>query len=133
MNLQPVVVHGDTEKLRVIIDNLVSNAVKFSPERGEIEMSLNLDQGEACLDVQDEGPGIAQAEREKIFDARFKGALQVDAAVAGSGLGLAIAREFALAHGGTVKLLERPPRKTMAGRGSHFQLRLPGATLTDNT
>lgn len=133
MNLLPVVVHGDTEKLRVIIDNLVSNAVKFSPERGEIEMSLHLDQGEACLDVQDEGPGIAQMEREKIFDARFKGTLQVEAAVAGSGLGLAIAREFALAHGGTVKLLDRPPRKTMAGRGSHFQLRLPGATLTDHT
>jgi two-component system sensor histidine kinase GlrK len=109
------------EKVRTIVDNLVSNAVKYSPRSAPIVVSLAVDGGYAVLDVIDRGPGIDPQERERIFDSFYQGAAPVDGRVKGSGLGLAIAREYALAHGGRIEVRDRADGE----RGAHFRLSLP--------
>ena len=105
--LAPAVVIGDGEKIRTVVDNLLSNAIKYSPRSGVIEITLAVDNGFAVLDVSDHGPGIAPAERERVFESFYSGTAPPDGKVKGSGLGLAIAREYALAHGGRVEVLDR--------------------------
>lgn len=117
-DLQQVRVDGDAEKLRVVIDNLVTNAIKFSPRNGLIRVLVGDQRGQAVLDVIDEGPGVADTEREEIFDAFFRGT-RTREGVEGSGLGLAIAREYVLAHHGEIKVLGE------AGGGGHFRVTLP--------
>ena len=119
--LAPVVVTGDAEKIRTVVDNLVSNAIKYSPRSGVIELTANAQDGFAVLDVVDAGPGIAPAERERVFDSFYSGKAPVDGKVKGSGLGLAIAREFALAQSGRIEVLDRADGK----RGVRFRLWLP--------
>ena len=121
--LAPAAVIGDTEKIRTIVDNFLSNAIKYSPRSGVIEIVLAVDNGFAVLDVADHGPGIAPAERDRVFESFYSGIAPPDGKVKGSGLGLAIAREYALAHGGRVEVLDRRD----GGRGVRFRLRLPVA------
>jgi signal transduction histidine kinase len=97
-----------------IITNLLSNAFRWTPDGGRIELGLTQDNGAVAVSVVDSGPGITQEERERIFrpfwsrDGR------------GTGLGLAIAHELAQALGGRIEL------ETEVGRGSKFELVLPG-------
>ena len=121
--LAPAVVVGDTERIRTVVDNLMSNAIKYSPRSGVIEIRLTVDNGFALLDVADQGPGIAPAERERVFETFYSGKAPVDGKVKGTGLGLAIAREYAIAHGGRIEVLERED----GARGVRFRLRLPVA------
>jgi len=122
--LEPALVVGDAVKLRTIVDNLVSNAVKYSPRSASIVVALGTERGFAVLDVVDCGPGIDRQERERIFDSFYQGAPPVDGRVKGSGLGLAIAREYALAHGGRIEVRDRADHEP----GAHFRLWLPLAT-----
>ena len=119
--LSPTVVIGDGEKIRSIVDNLMSNAIKYSPRSGTITLELALDGEYAVLDVIDQGPGIDLTERERIFDSFYQGKSVPQGRVKGSGLGLAIAREHALAHGGRIEVVARPDGR----RGAHFRLWLP--------
>jgi two-component system sensor histidine kinase GlrK len=119
--LEPAIVTGDAERLRTIVDNLVSNAIKFSPRSGTIRATLRARDGIAMLEVADEGPGVPAAERERVFDSFFQGSPPAEGRVKGSGLGLAIAREYALAHGGRVEVVDRPD----GARGACFRLVLP--------
>ena len=104
-NLERCVVTADAERLRVIIDNLFTNALKFSPHGGEIELRLLVTQDSAVFEIQDQGPGVSEADRGKIFDAFFQGAQQSTKPYGGSGLGLAIARDYAIAGGGELTLV----------------------------
>ena len=119
--LKPALVVGDGEKLRTIVDNLVSNAIKYSPRSGTIALNLAIADGFAVLDVIDEGHGVDPEERQQIFDSFYQGRPPAEGRVKGSGLGLAIAREYALAHGGRIEALERADGR----RGAHFRLWLP--------
>jgi two-component system sensor histidine kinase GlrK len=112
---------ADENKLEVILDNLISNAVKFSPPFGEIMITAHARDSEVVLDVTDEGPGVAMSERERVFDPFYQGKARSDAAVKGTGLGLAIVREYVVAHGGKVEIIDS------RGIGAHFQVRLPAA------
>jgi two-component system sensor histidine kinase GlrK len=116
-----LVVMGDVEKIRTMIDNLMTNAIKYSPRSGTIELTVRTHDGFAQLDVADHGPGIAAAERERVFDSFYSGKAPVDGKVKGSGLGLAIAREYALAQGGRIEVLDRSD----GGKGVCFRLTLP--------
>ena len=126
VHLNPVVVVGDTEKLRTVIDNLVSNAIKYSPRAGKIAITLVPHAGYAELEVVDEGPGIPPADRDRVFESFYTGKPPADGKVKGSGLGLAIAREYALAHGGRIEALDRADGQ----RGARFRLFLPLAAGT---
>ncbi|MFO1414659.1 MAG: HAMP domain-containing sensor histidine kinase [Burkholderiales bacterium] len=123
-NLAPTVVAGDLEKVRTIVDNLVSNAIKYSPRSGAIEIALFERDGFAVLEVADHGPGIGPEERDKVFDSFYSGKAPVDGKVKGTGLGLAIAREYALAQAGRIEILDRPD----GGRGVRFRVWLPLAS-----
>ncbi len=119
--LAPLVVVGDGEKIRTVVDNLMSNAIKYSPRSGAIELDLAEQDGFAVLDVSDHGPGIAPAERDRVFDSFYSGKAPVDGKVKGSGLGLAIARDYALAQSGRIEVLDRRDGQ----RGVRFRLWLP--------
>jgi len=123
-DLKPAQVIGDGDKIRTIVDNLVSNAIKYSPRSGAIGIDLRTEDGYAVLDVVDEGHGVDPGDRQKIFESFYQGKPPVEGRVKGSGLGLAIAREYALAHGGRIEVLDRSDGR----RGARFRLMLPAAT-----
>jgi two-component system sensor histidine kinase GlrK len=118
--LEPATLQADAGKLRVVVDNLVSNAIKFSPREGRIRVSVGHDAGWTCIEVADEGPGIAPDERQQIFEPFYQGHARQEGHVKGTGLGLAIAREYVLAHGGSLAAGE-PPWE----RGACLTVRLP--------
>jgi two-component system, NtrC family, sensor histidine kinase GlrK len=109
---------ADPEKLRSIVDNLIGNAVKFTPAGGSVSVFARASGDQAFIDVIDSGPGVPAEERESIFDSFFRGRARSSARVEGSGLGLAIAREFAEAHGGRISVLAE-------ASGGHFRVALP--------
>ena len=117
MNCETVAAYCDEDKIRVVLDNLLSNAVKFSPERGLISIKLYKERGDAVFEVLDEGPGIPEPEREKIFEAFYRGTETPVAAIKGSGLGLSIVKEYVTLHRGRIEVLEGP--------GAHFRIRFP--------
>ncbi|HVF63118.1 MAG TPA: ATP-binding protein [Casimicrobiaceae bacterium] len=120
-DLAALVVVGDVDRLRTIVDNLVSNAIKYTSPAGAIDIRVAQDGADLCLDVCDTGPGVAPDERERIFESFYQGTALTGGRVKGSGLGLAIAREYALAHGGRIEVTDRPD----GARGACFRLRLP--------
>src|SRR5436853_2276426 len=105
VDAQPAMLEADPEKLRSIVDNLISNAVKFTPPGGVISVKARALGGEAVIEVMDSGPGVAPEERESIFKLFFRGRTKADTGVKGSGLGLAIARELVEAHGGQIAVV----------------------------
>lgn len=120
-HMLPVLVVGDAEKLRTVVDNLVSNAIKYSPRSGTIRIDVSATDGDAVLDVVDEGPGVSPEDRTRIFDSFYQGPAPADGRIKGSGLGLAIAREYALAHGGRIEVTGRDDGRS----GAWFKLSLP--------
>jgi signal transduction histidine kinase len=113
----PVIVRGDPDLLRQTIENLVDNALTYSPPDSEVRVSIEPDEEGVTLTVQDEGPGIPSAYRDAIFDpfVRVGGGPQPRG---GQGLGLFIAKKIVEGHGGTLWL--EPRRK-----GATFRLRFP--------
>ncbi|WP_324779737.1 HAMP domain-containing sensor histidine kinase [Thiobacillus sedimenti] len=105
-------VHADRAQLETVLDNLLSNAVKFSPEGGRILVRSEPAPGAVVVWVCDEGPGIPEAERSRIFEPFVQGARQPASVVKGSGLGLSIVRESLIAAGGSVEVADLPPWST---------------------
>jgi two-component system sensor histidine kinase QseC len=99
------VVRGDPESLQTLVDNLVSNAIKYSPEGGTVRVRLTVAAGAVRLAVTDEGPGIADDLKSRVFDRFFRAPDQTQP---GSGLGLAIAKAVADRHGATLVLADGP-------------------------
>ena len=109
---------GAAERLRIVIDNVLSNAIKVSPDGGRIALTLSTDGEVARLEVSDEGPGLAPGEEEMIFRLGTRGSAAFALGTRGTGQGLAIAREFAEQYGG--KLFAAP-----SSHGARFILLLP--------
>lgn len=106
VSLHPVELVGDRAKLQTLVDNLISNAIKFSPEKGSLHVHLRAREGQAVFEVADSGPGIPEAERRRVFDAFYQGSNVANGHVRGTGLGLSIAREYAQAHGGYIEVID---------------------------
>ncbi len=94
IDLQPIEIAGDRAKLQTLIDNLVSNAIKFSPEQGCLRVQLEQQGEQVVIEVADSGPGIPEEERSRVFDAFYQGSSSAIVHVRGTGLGLSIAREY---------------------------------------
>lgn len=131
LSLAPIFMMADRAKLATLIDNLLSNAIKHSPPRCIIKLRLAQQRDRIVLDVQDAGAGVAETDRERIFDWFYQGQARpghssaAQSGVPSSGLGLAIARELALAHQGTLELMPAHPEQP----GAHFRLTLPPGRL----
>ncbi|HEY9146025.1 MAG TPA: HAMP domain-containing sensor histidine kinase [Thiobacillus sp.] len=104
--------HADRGQLETVLDNLLSNAVKFSPEGGRILVKSEPADGAVVVWICDQGGGIPETERTRIFEPFFQGARQPASVVKGSGLGLSIVRESLLAVGGSVEVIDCPPWPT---------------------
>jgi two-component system OmpR family sensor kinase len=94
-------VRGQPDALLVLLRNLLENAVKYAPEGGRVDIGIEPRPGGVALVVEDDGPGIPESERARVFDRFYRTA---DASGPGSGLGLAIVRTIAARHGATVEL-----------------------------
>jgi signal transduction histidine kinase len=110
---------GDRHQLLRLADNLVTNAVKFTPDGGAV-MLVARSEGDTCvLEVTDNGLGIPTGERADLFNRFFRGRNAIKGAIPGSGLGLAISQVIAEAHGSTIEV------ESVPGNGSTFRLALP--------
>ncbi len=106
------------EDLAIIFDNLIENAIKYSPPDTRIDVESRLERGEALVAVADRGPGLPPGEEERLFERFYRGSAAV-AHGAGTGLGLAIVRTLAERWGGTAEIADR------AGGGARAVVRLP--------
>lgn len=120
MQAADVTLTADAGKIRVALDNLLSNAIRFSPAGGTIAVNMHSDSGSLAIDVIDQGPGIAATDQARIFEPFYQGRIQGSGPVKGSGLGLSIVKEYVAAHGGSVEVVATPGE-----RGAHLRVRLP--------
>jgi two-component system sensor histidine kinase BarA len=112
-------VNGDADKLHRILTNLVHNAIKFTPQGGEIRVQARITDGAYVeLSVIDSGCGISPEERDKVFD-KFYWSESIPVEARGAGLGLAIAKNLVELHGGTIQV------ESAAGEGSRFSFTIP--------
>lgn len=119
LKVQDIELHADRAKLKLILDNLLSNALKYSPRGGTIFIHAQADKEHLLLDVADTGPGISRDERSAIFDAFYSGRAPVSGHLKGTGIGLSVVSEFVQAHGGSIEILDG------FFPGAHFRIRLP--------
>ncbi|TME63231.1 MAG: hypothetical protein E6I51_04950 [Chloroflexi bacterium] len=118
---KPLTVHADTRRVVEVIENLVNNAVKYSPERGTVTVEISTENDEAVVRVRDQGLGVPEAERGQIFERFFR--TSVAKPYGGVGLGLYISKEIMTRLGGTITLESSSPR------GSTFRVSLPLAPV----
>ncbi|HEY7640873.1 MAG TPA: HAMP domain-containing sensor histidine kinase [Steroidobacteraceae bacterium] len=119
LKVQDVELRADRAKLKLILDNLLSNALKYSPRGGTIFIHAHADKDLLVLDVADTGPGISKEERSAIFEAFYSGRAPTAGHLKGTGIGLSVVSEFVQAHGGSVEILDG------VFPGAHFRIRLP--------
>jgi signal transduction histidine kinase len=120
VDVAPLVVDADVTRLEQVFDNLLHNALKYTPAGGAIAVRARPQDGMAVIELADTGIGILPATLPVIFEALVQGPVSIDRAQGGLGLGLALVRELAAQHGGTVTAASGG-----AGHGSTFTLRLP--------
>ncbi len=96
-----VLVAGNREALKILLVNLIDNAIRYIPETGRIDVRIGSAEGKIVLEVQDNGPGIPQQERERVFDRFYRG---IGNNVMGSGLGLSIVRSIIAMHNASISL-----------------------------
>ncbi|MGQ0384106.1 MAG: sensor histidine kinase [Gammaproteobacteria bacterium] len=123
--VEPVVLNADRSKLRLVFDNLLSNALKFTPEGGSITARARRAPEGLVIDFADSGPGIPREERDRIFEAFYTGRTPQAGPLKGTGIGLSIVSELVAAHGGKVQIVdgEFP--------GAHFRITLPAVLIAE--
>ena len=119
-------VRADEGKLRLVLENLVSNAIKFLPQGGVLHVGAEMQGTELIIDVADTGPGIDPEDAGRIFEAFYQGKRLQGGPVGGTGIGLSVVAECVLAHGGRVGLVENSDWP-----GAHFRVVLPLRRVTD--
>jgi signal transduction histidine kinase len=115
----PVVVLGDAPALERVVMNLMSNAIKFTPDGGRVTLTLRTSAANAELLVSDTGIGIPEADQEQLFTRFFRASAANESAIPGSGLGLSIVHALVVQHGGTVSVVSHP------GEGTTVAVLLP--------
>jgi signal transduction histidine kinase len=112
-------VQGDRQRLGQVLDNLLSNALKFTPRNGAVEVRLSVDRDEAVLEVADTGIGIPESAQRELFTRFFRADEAINSAVEGTGLGLSIVKAIVEGHGGRVGV------ESAEGEGATFCVTLP--------
>jgi signal transduction histidine kinase len=114
---------GDYRRLRQVMDNLISNAIKYSPEGGEIIIQGEFDESQVKISVADQGIGLTEEETRQVFERFFRSPQAVKGGMPGTGLGLYLAKAVIDAHGGRISVTSTP------GKGTTFTFTLP-CTIT---
>ncbi len=127
LKVQDIELRADRAKLKLILDNLLSNALKYSPRGGTIYIHAKADEDLLVLDVGDTGPGISHDERSAIFQAFYSGRTPTAGHLKGTGIGLSVVNEFVQAHGGSIEIVDG------VFPGAHFRVRLPLAPTLEGT
>jgi signal transduction histidine kinase len=112
-------IEGDPARLAQVLDNLVSNALKFTPSGGTVEVRLRPEDGQAVLEVDDTGLGVPEEEQERLFERFFRSSSAMESAIPGTGLGLTITKAIVERHGGTIEVESAP------NAGTTVRVRLP--------
>ena len=115
----PPLVRGDSKRLTQVLDNLVSNAVKFTNDGGKVTVSVRADNGDVRLEVADTGIGVPAEEQGQVFSRFFRASTATRLAIPGTGLGLAISRALVEQHGGTIIF------ESAEGEGTQVVVTLP--------
>jgi PAS domain S-box-containing protein len=110
---------GDRARIAQLLDNLVSNAIKFTPEGGRVDVRVRTLEQRAVLEVRDSGMGIPAAEQEFLFQRFFRSSTATEQAIQGTGLGLAISKAIVEAHDGSITVTSEE------GEGTTFRVTLP--------
>jgi len=121
-------VQSNEKQLNVILDNLVSNAIKYSPDHGKIFIDCKLLDGHLLISVIDQGPGIEVSQQERIFDAFYQGSPSPDNHIKSSGLGLTIVKELLMRINGNIQIQS----KTSEISGTKVTITLPKAHYIKN-
>ncbi|ROR92795.1 ATP-binding protein [Nocardioides aurantiacus] len=126
LTLPAVPVHheGDPRQLERMVTNLLTNAVKFTPDGGEVQIGLRAEAGQSVITVADTGIGIPEEEQQQLFTRFFRSSTATEQAIPGTGLGLTIARAIVALHGGTVSIASRD------GHGTTVRVQLPPGVPT---
>jgi len=114
---------GDRDRFGQMLDNLISNAVKFTPENGSVTVRLREAGDRAVLEVADDGMGIPDAEQKRLFERFFRASTATSQAVPGAGLGLTIVKTIVEAHGGTIAIASQE------GEGTTVRVEVPYARV----
>jgi signal transduction histidine kinase len=117
----PPEVLGDAKRLTQVLDNLVSNAVKFTPEGGQVTISVGAAGSGASVVVADTGIGVPEGEQKQVFSRFFRASTATQLAIPGTGLGLAICHALVEQHNGSIEFSSRE------GRGTEVTITLPAA------
>jgi PAS domain S-box-containing protein len=110
---------GDRARLAQLLDNLISNGVKFTPAGGRVDVRVRSNRGNAVVEVRDTGMGIAAHEQEHLFERFYRTSAATEQAIPGTGLGLAISKAIAQAHGGQITVASEE------GAGTSFRISIP--------
>ncbi len=117
---EPTLMEGDTSKLLQVLNNLIANAIKFTPKQGKIRIGKRVEEKQLVIMVSDTGPGIPKEERDSVFDKFEQIRGRLGGIEPGSGLGLTICMNLVQLHGGVISV-----GKGLDGRGSTFYVKLP--------
>jgi signal transduction histidine kinase len=112
-------VQGDTERLAQLVDNLIGNALKFTPEGGTVSVRVFDGEGGAVIEVADTGIGIPEEEQGRLFERFYRASTATEREIQGTGLGLSVVRTIAELHGGAVEY------ESAVGAGTTFRVTLP--------
>ena len=113
------VIQADRDKLALAVQNVVGNALKYTPERGKVTVAVDVSHGSLTIDVVDTGIGISKEDAQKVFEKFYRAQDKRVASITGSGLGLALAREVMRLHGGDITL------ESQLDHGSTFSISVP--------
>jgi signal transduction histidine kinase len=103
---------GDKEMITIVVKNLISNAIKFSPEAGQIAVTVRTEENDLVIDVVDHGIGIPPEDLPNLFTKFYRSKLAREAGIRGTGLGLVLAKEAIEMHDGTIEVRSEPGVKT---------------------
>jgi signal transduction histidine kinase len=119
LDAEPVSCPGDSQRLEQLLENLISNALKYTPEGGHVSAKLSRANGDAQIEVQDSGIGIPSEDQKYLFDRFFRATTAKSESIPGIGLGLTIVKAIVDAHRGRVEI------ESEEGQGTTFRVQLP--------
>jgi two-component system sensor histidine kinase GlrK len=120
LEVDDIIVNADQDKIRTVLDNFLSNAVKFTPKGGQITIRASRTPTSFVLEMGDTGPGVPEEESPRIFEAFFQGRREQGGQVGGTGIGLSVVLECIQAHDGSVELVDSDEFP-----GAHFRVQIP--------